>query len=295
MDIFYFFIVNSRIGKEKMNLLEKSIAQFLSHQKKEIHYTEYGGHATHLAQEAIKHSNSIVVAVGGDGTVNEIIQKLANTGTPLAIIPTGSGNGLARHCKIPMSIPEAMKLLSNGHFLPIDLGKINEIFFISNAGLGFDAIVCESIKRSKYRGFKMYLWYVIKHYFSYKKDEYTIEFDKQTQTSKAFFLNIANGKEFGYGFQIAPQASLQDGLFDVLIAHNMNLYNGAQFVVDGWRKRIHLNKNCTYFTTKNITISGSHLKYFQTDGDAYPCVGTCKISMQKNALQLLVPSTLLNL
>lgn len=287
----FFFIVNSRIGDEKIKRLESAIKNYLADRTCTIKYTEYGGHATVLAQEAISQKDTIVVATGGDGTVNEIIQVLANTGIPLAIVPTGSGNGLARHCEIPIVLERAVELLTKNHIIPIDLGNANGKYFISNAGVGFDAVVCNDIKETKSRGLKMYILKVIKHYFTYQRDEYTITTDDRYLKEKAFFLNIANGREFGYGFQIAPEASLQDGNLDVILTRSIHFLNGLIFVLDGWRRRLHKNRNCIFFKTKKIRIEGKNLKYFQTDGDAHDCNGLCEIIVVENGLRIMVPES----
>ncbi|GBL35716.1 probable lipid kinase YegS-like [Filimonas sp.] len=283
------FIVNARIGEQKIRLLNEAIAQHMKHQKNEMHITAYGGHAKKLATDALAKGYKTIVAVGGDGTVNEIVQVLATTDAILGIVPTGSGNGLARHCAIPLNIPEAVQLLAEGHAKKIDLGKANEMFFISNAGVGFDAVVCNSIKKTKSRGLKMYISEVIRHYFSYRPDTYCIETDNETLTEKAFFLNVANGKEFGYGFEIASEATLQDGLLDMILVKKINAFNGFRFVMDGWRKKLITNKNCIYIRAKKIQITGSQLQYFQTDGDAHDCNGCCDIEVMPGALKLIVP------
>ncbi len=283
-----FFIVNARIGEHKISLLKDSVLRSMKHQKNEIHITEYGGHATKLAKEALSSGYKTIVAVGGDGTVNEVVQVIASTSATLGIVPTGSGNGLARHCSIPLNIPDAVQLIADGKSVSIDLGKANDVFFISNAGVGFDACVCNAIKQTKSRGLKMYIQHVIRHYFSYQADTYCIQTDKETLTEKAFFLNIANGKEFGYGFEIAPEATLQDGMLDLILVKKINIWNGFRFVLDGWRKKLTTNKNCIYIRAKKIHITGSQLQYFQTDGDAHDCNGQCDIEVLPKALKLIV-------
>ncbi|HMN32502.1 MAG: diacylglycerol kinase family lipid kinase [Chitinophagaceae bacterium] len=295
MGTHFFLIVNSRISNSKKEELQKVLQEKFSLNEYTIHFTEYAGHAVGLAQLALQLENVTVVAVGGDGTVNEIIQVLANTSTPFAIIPMGSGNGLARHCHIPVDIGPAVELLKNGKLTAIDLGKANEKFFISNVGVGFDAFVCESIRHTKSRGLKMYFLHVLKHYLSYQNDIYEIESAEYHQSQSAFMLNVANGKEFGYGFKIAPNASLQDGYFDVVLVKKMNIFQSIPFVIDGWKSRLHLNKNCIYFKTQKIKIKGKKLYYFQTDGDAHCCDGICEIKLCQNALQLIVPDTIKNL
>jgi len=284
-----FFIVNSRIGEQKMKALHDAVLHYFPDQTYEIHATEYGGHAKVLAQEAKKKGIEKVVAVGGDGTVNEVIQVMANSGCILGIVPTGSGNGLARHCSIPLSIHDAVGLVAEGKSMFIDLGKANDIFFISNAGVGFDATVCNTIKQTKSRGLKMYIKKVTQHFFTYKPVTYTINIDGQEMTRQAFFLNVANGKEFGYGFQIAPKATLQDGILDMILVEKITVWNSLSFVLDGWRRRLKHNKNCMYIRAKKIIISSKQMVCFQTDGDAHDCNGRCEIEVFPNALNLIVP------
>ena len=284
-----FFIVNARIGQQKIKLLRDAVSHSMTHHRHEIHITEYGGHATTLAKQALLANYNIIVAVGGDGTVNEVVQVVATSSATLGIVPTGSGNGLARHCSIPLNIPDAVQLIADGKSVCIDLGKANDVFFISNAGVGFDAWVCNAIKQSTSRGLKMYMQFVLRHFFSYQADTYRIETETETLTEKAFFLSIANGKEFGYGFEIAPEATLQDGLLDLMLVKKITVWNGFRFVLDGWRKKLITNKNCIYIRAKKIHITGRQLQYFQTDGDAHTCNGQCDINVLPNALKLIVP------
>lgn len=291
-----FFIVNSRIGSQKIAAFTRALLTHLADVKHEVHLTEYGGHALHLAKQAIEKKSSLVVAVGGDGTVNEILQAMVYSGIPMAIVPTGSGNGLARHCGIPIEIDNAVKLITQSKIEKIDIGKCNDTFFISNAGVGYDAFVCHQIKESKSRGLKMYVREVIKHYFSYKPDIYHIKTDEEEFTEQAFFLNVANGTEFGYGFAIAPQASIQDGILDLILVKKINFFNGFRFVWDGWHKSLPKNKDCIFVKAKRIEIeSDKGIKFYQADGDGYIGHGKCVIEICPKSLHLLVPENAKNL
>jgi diacylglycerol kinase (ATP) len=296
MNSSYFFIVNTRIGTNKISAAELAIEKYFGTDKYVIEKTNYGGHATQLAKDAVSNNYSHVVAIGGDGTVNEVVQVLAQSNCILGIVPCGSGNGLARHAQIPLNIDAAVKNCKDGKAELIDLGKANNVFFISNAGVGIDALVCNDIKTSKYRGLKMYAFQVSKRYFSYKPDQYAIQIDEQKAfEQQGFFLNVANGKEFGYGFQIAPEAGLQDGILDIIIVNSMNIGKGIKFVWDGWRKQLIYNKNCSYFKGKKITVRGKNLNFFQTDGDAHACNGECIFEVKEKALHLMVPVHVKNL
>ncbi len=284
------FIINSRIGQKKIDAIHAAISTYLQTYIVEKHYTQYSGHAITLAQQAINNHTDILVAVGGDGTVNEILQVLMHTNTALAIIPTGSGNGLARHCSIPLPIELAIQNIVLGKIEKIDIGKANDTYFISNAGVGFDAYVCNYIKQSKARGLKMYARFVLQKYFGYKPLTYTIHTDQGSFIQKAFFLNVANGREFGYGFEIAPGASLQDNLLDVILVKKINPWNGFGFVWDGWHKKITSNKEVIHIRTRKIEIQAEGMHCYQTDGDAQVCANSCTMEVLPKALQIIVPS-----
>lgn len=296
MSASYFFIINSRIGSKRLNAAEEAIANYFSTEKIKVEKTKYGGHATDLCKQALLEQYSHVVAVGGDGTVNEVVQMIACTNITLGIVPCGSGNGLARHCGIPLTINEAVKNIRIGKQVCIDLGKANHVYFISNAGVGIDALVCNDIKHSTKRGLKMYMWYVTKRYLSYKPETYSITRDDQkTIQRRGFFLNIANGKEFGYGFQIAPEASLQDGMLDMIVVNSMSMLQGAKFVLDGWNKKLIYNRQCLYERGKQFMVRAAGLTYFQTDGDAHTCAGECTFSVVPEALHLMIPQHINNI
>jgi diacylglycerol kinase (ATP) len=284
-----FVVINARIGEQKIQRILASLDALRNTIAIDVQITQYAGHAGLLSAEAVANGYQTIVAAGGDGTVNEVIQSIAGTSCGLAVIPCGSGNGLARHCSIPLVIEEAVALLASGKQIKIDLGLANGVYFISNAGVGFDAVVCHAIQQLSKRGLWMYIRQVIHQYFFYTADTYTIEVNGETFSQQAFMLNVANGKEFGYGFEIAPEASLQDGKLDMILVKKMGFFSGITFVIDGWRKRLHRNKNCMYIRAERIALQGARLHFFQTDGDAHNCQGHCHIEVAKGALHLLVP------
>jgi YegS/Rv2252/BmrU family lipid kinase len=285
----YFVIMNSRIGERKMAQIYEAFKRYFQAEEYEIHRTEYGGHAVELARKALASSAKVVVAAGGDGTVNEILQILTHQPMIMAILPCGSGNGLARHCGIPLKLNEAIATLKKSTPRHLDVGCVNGRYFISNAGVGFDAIVCSTIRESKSRGLAMYMRHVFRQYFRYRPGTYRIITDQHELNTPAYFLNAANGKEFGYGFEIASGASLQDGLLDLVIVKEMSFFKGLKLVIDGWRKKLESNSNCVFIKAAEIEIFASDMHYFQTDGDAHSCEGHCRLKLHPLSLQLLIP------
>lgn len=287
----YCFIINSRISQKKKSIFLHALATHFETDDYQLLYTAYAGHAIILAKEAITDKEKILVAVGGDGTVNEVLQVAAICRVKMAIIPCGSGNGLARHCNIPIDIQAAMDCLKNNHFISIDIAKVNEIYFASNVGLGFDAALCHHIKNTNRRGLWMYVRYVMALFFSYEKLQYEIEYDNNRLSTEAFMLNVANGKEFGYGFRIAPTASLTDGIMDIMIVKDMNLFYAIQFLWDAWNYKLHRNKNCIHLKAHTIHIFSDKLQQIQTDGDAHTTNNTCNIDILPMHLPLCVPQS----
>jgi diacylglycerol kinase (ATP) len=286
------FIVNSRIADSKKNELLTAIQHHFSEALVDIQYTKYGGHALQLANECVANNVTHLIAVGGDGTVNEVLQAIVHTNTILGIIPCGSGNGLARHCGIPLQITKAVAMLQQSVPKKVDVGKANTIYFISNAGVGFDATVCNAIQQSTSRGLKMYIYQTLRQLWKYAAANYQINCNNTTYTQKAFMITVANGKELGYGFQLAPSATMQDGYLDMVVLQPLSFFGSLDLLVDAWLKKWTSDKNKTHTRSKYIRIQSKQMLHFQTDGDAHPCQGECIFTMEENALHLLVPSTL---
>ena len=213
------FIINRKAGTDREKRLEGIIRRYLTPRafSIEIRHLEYLGHGADLAREAVSQQVDTVVAVGGDGSINEIAQGLVGTDTALAVIPLGSGNGLARALKIPLKVPQALELIANGKRKPIDIGYANEHLFLSNAGVGFDALVADQFRHTKKRGLWGYAKLVISSFNKYKAPSYNIDIDGQQQQQQAFLFTVANGNQFGYEFKLAPGASLFDGNLDVCV------------------------------------------------------------------------------
>lgn len=181
------FIINPHSGVDRAKALESVIAAHLDMDffDPEIIRTEYEGHGTELAKETAARGVRYIVAVGGDGSVNDIGKALAGTDTIMGIIPLGSGNGLARSLNIPCDPAKAIALLNRRRITKIDVGYANEVLFLSNAGVGFDMVVVKQFKNSKRRGLLTYVAIILKRFFSYKAWEWQIELDGQSVRKKS--------------------------------------------------------------------------------------------------------------
>lgn len=285
------FIINPKSGVDRVKALQGLIDKYLDKERftPEVAHTQYAKHGTELAREAVQNGFDIIVAVGGDGSVNDIIAGIHNTGATLGIIPKGSGNGLARSLRIPLDPVKAIQLLNEGKTHTIDLGKADGRIFVSNAGVGFDALVARKFAKSKRRGMAIYSWIVTKYLWMYKEWQWDIEVDGLPLREKAFILTVANAEQFGYNFRIAPIADLQDGLFDIVIIRKYPKILGAGIAIRAFNGSILKSKYVRHLKGKKIVIRHPGLNLLQMDGDVHPCGPEVAVEMLEGALQIIAP------
>lgn len=285
------FIINPNSGVDRNKALKATIEKCLDLQQfqYEMVYTEYAQHGTELAQKASLSGADIVVAVGGDGSVNDIAKGLLGTEVALAIIPKGSGNGLARSLNIPLKAEKAIQLINNSKVISIDVGLVNQHIFLSNTGVGFDAVITQQFANSKKRGFQAYSQIIARNLFKYKPQKYVIEVDGQQVEHEAFMITVANAVQLGYGFKIAPEAELQDGLFDVIIIKKFPKLKAALIALRAFSGKILRSKSVIHLKGKHIRIHHPQLNSFQLDGEGKTCdVNSLEIQFAAEKLNILV-------
>ena len=233
----------------------------------EIRYTDHPGHATEMARKAAENGYDIVVAVGGDGTVNEVARSLVNTPTALAIIPCGSGNGLARHLFIPMQPVDAIHVLNDCEIRALDYGTINDYPFFCTCGMGFDAYISQKFAEAGKRGPATYVEYVLREGLKYKPETYEIQDEEGVTYQKAILISVANASQYGNNAYIAPQASMSDGLMDVVIMEPFDILDAPQISIDLMNKTIDKCSKIKTFRTQHIHIHRKHPGVVHYDGD----------------------------
>ncbi len=285
------FIVNPKSGVERQKEIKQGIADHLNSEQysHEILYTEFAKHGTGLAKEAARNGAYAVIAVGGDGSVNDVVQGLAGSDTLLGIIPKGSGNGMARTMRIPLDTNEAIKVISKGNVTAMDVGFANGRPFISNAGVAFDALISKKFAKSERRGLMVYSWLVTKYMWLYKEWDWQITIDGKRVDECAFMINVANGQQFGYNFKIAPMASYTDGLLDLIIIKKFPKVMGGTLVARAMSGTIAGSPYVQHFAGKEITISHPSLRLMQTDGDPHACETSITFTIQRGAQKVIIP------
>lgn len=258
-----------------------------------LRYTERKGHGAEIAREAVAAGVDIVAAVGGDGTINEVASQLAGTDTALAIIPHGSGNGLAYHLQIPINVKKALQVINDLRIEKMDVGYVNGRPFFSIAGIGFDAKVAYDFEADPRRGFFTYFKHILHNYFQYKSCDYHITYDGRTIDTQAFFITFANSSQWGYNVRIAPMASMHDGKLDVCIVKRPKLLL-KMLNVDLPKllsSRFDKSSIVQYIACQHISIEPAvpHPIYLHIDGDTAGMVEQVEIEMHREELRAIVP------
>ena len=268
------------------NLIEKTLDKGkFSHT---IMETQYAGHATEIAQQAARDNADIVVAVGGDGTVNEVGRALIGSQTALAIIPCGSGNGLARHLMLPMEPAKAIAIINQCEIHDLDYGIINGNPFFCTCGMGFDAFISMKFAEAGKRGLTTYLENVLKEGLKYKPETYEIEDETGTKRYKAFLVSAANASQYGNNAYIAPQASMSDGLLDVIIMEPFDVLEAPQISIDMFNKTLNKNSKIKTFKAKHIHISRKKPGLIHYDGDPIITDADVDISIVSRGIKVVV-------
>jgi YegS/Rv2252/BmrU family lipid kinase len=263
----------------------------------EILHTNAAGEYAYLKEKIAAENITDVIVCGGDGTVNQVANGLLGTAVNIGIIPMGSGNGLAFAAKIPKRIHKALECVFAGNAVYIDSFYINKKFSCMLCGLGFDAQVAHDFAKQKKRGLSTYIKQSTKNFFKARHYNFELIMDGKALNSEAFFISIANSNQFGNNFTIAPQASLHDGLLDIVVVNKMSKLRMIWAILKQVRngqvrlyedKKYHKN-DIHYFQAKKITIKNPELAPLHIDGDPAETSDIFEIEIIENAFKLLIP------
>jgi diacylglycerol kinase (ATP) len=285
------FIINPAAGLRRADDLQGIIRENLDPGlfDAEIRVTSRQGEAFEFTTEAVKRGYGIIAAVGGDGTINEIAAGIEGTEAVLAIVPNGSGNGLARHLEIPLDVTEAIRVINKHSIKVIDTAALNGNKFVSIAGVGFDARVASLYRKARRRGFYGYFRIVVMEFLGYRERIYQLEIDGVPMERSAFFISISNSNQFGYGTVIAPAARLDDGLLNVSIARKFPLTELPSILQQLYSHRIDKSSYMESFTAKEIKIMRNDGKWVNLDGEAIKADPLVEIMIKPASLKVLVP------
>lgn len=256
-----------------------------------IHFTERAGHASELARRAVGRGAEVVVAIGGDGTVNETARSLVDTRTALGVVPMGSGNGLARHVQIPLEIGRALAVIREGHVEEVDYGTVNGHIFFCTAGIGFDAEVSRRFAEVGKRGGFTYVQNVIDLLAGYKPSTYTLYGDDGRVREKAFLIAIGNAAQYGNNAYITPRASIQDGMMDVTLVRPFNLIDAPQMAVQLFSRNIDENSHILSLRSARFRIIMPRPNVVHVDGEPVEMDAVLDVQTHCAGLRVLTSAT----
>lgn len=254
----------------------------------EIAVTQYPGHASELAIRAKDNGCAIVVAVGGDGTVNEVARALTHSDTALGIIPCGSGNGLARHLLLPMNIKKSIDIINVAEIHSLDFGIINGHPFFCTCGMGFDAFVSMKFAESGKRGPITYVENILREGLKYEPEKYVVEDESGSATYEAFLISCANASQYGNNAYIAPQASMSDGVMDVIIMQPFNVIDAPQISLEMFNKTLDKNSKIKTFQSKKLHIRREKAGLIHVDGDPIMTEKDVDVQIEPGGIKMVV-------
>ncbi|MBP3550017.1 MAG: diacylglycerol kinase family lipid kinase [Alistipes sp.] len=274
------FIINPISGKGK----KAKIVQRLLAKGYKVVYTEYAGHAEVLAREA---TDDIVVAVGGDGTVNEVARGIVGTEKILGIIPCGSGDGLARHLGLSHNIRKAIQTIEQGECKRMDTAEINGRPFFSVCGVGFDAVVSERFAKSGKRGVANYIKLGLNTWRNYSPEHYTITIDGEEHQTDSLLITIGNSNQWGNNAKIAPLASCFDGLLEVTTVEKFSFWELPLMAFRLMTGTLHKSRKIACYRGKDIYINRAAEGVAHADGDWFIDSERLHIKILPSALKVI--------
>lgn len=283
------FILNPHSGTQSKEGLPAIINETLDHDRfdHEARFTKYPGHAAEIALQCANEGVDIVAAVGGDGTVNEVARSLVHTNTALAIVPCGSGNGLARHLRIPIDPRKAIVLINRCNVERLDYGVINGLPFFCTCGMGFDAFISLKFAEAGKRGPLTYIENVLKEGLKYEPQTYVVEDDTGTTKYQAFLIACANASQYGNDAYIAPKATMTDGLMDVIIMEPFTAFDAPQISIDMLNRTLDKNSKIKTFRAKRIHIHRAEPGAIHYDGDPIMTGTDIDVHIEERGIKIL--------
>ena len=283
------FIINPISGTHSKDEIPTIIETMLDKEQfnYELRFTEYAGHAAEIALECAEKGCDIVAAVGGDGTVNEVARSLTHTKTALAIVPSGSGNGLARHLCLPMDAKKAIEIINACKIEDFDYGVINGQPFFCTCGMGFDAFISLKFAEAGKRGPITYVENVLKEGLKYKPETYEVEDETGAKKYKAFLIACANASQYGNNAYIAPGATMKDGEMDVIIMEPFDVLDAPQIAADLFMKTLGNNSKIKTFRAKQIHIHRKEPGAIHFDGDPIMTDADIDVHIEHEGIKIL--------
>lgn len=284
-------IVNPLSGTQNKKNVPRLVEKELDHEKYDIHISSVAreNHVRDLCREAVSAGYYGVVAVGGDGTMNGAAEGLRGSAVALGVIPAGSGNGLARHLGMPMSIKKALQVINLDNVEPLDCCTLNERTFVCTCGVGFDAQVAHEFAKKHQRGLVTYVRTAFQVYSRFQCERYRLTIDGHTVEEDAFVIACANASQYGNNAYIAPHASMQDGVLDVTVIKPFSRIKSALIGLELFIKRIDKDVSIHTYRGREVTIERMSAGPMHIDGEPIEMPARVTARCLPQAIRAFVP------
>lgn len=253
----------------------------------DIAYTEYRKHAKIIAEQSAKEGYDVVCAVGGDGSVHEVGTALIGTDTKLAILPIGSGNGLARHLHIPLNVKDAIECINRDLSIKMDTVLVNDKSFLGVGGYGFDAVIAKKFDTHTRRGLRGYVYLIIREFFKYNPINVSIDLDGKVKTLPVVLCTVANSSQFGNGFTISPKSDVTDGKLELFLLKPFSIWSAPSIIYRFFRKRSDKSRFAEIISFKNAKIKLTK-KIAHYDGEPFEVRDELNVSVVPQSLNIVI-------
>ncbi len=284
------FVINPISGLRKQKNFPELIDRYLDKSRfaYELCITEYAGHAKVIADE-VRDDYDVLVAVGGDGTINEIAGSIMHHRAALGVIPLGSGNGFGRHLHISTNPVSALRQLNCSQPAAFDAGLLNDKPFFNVSGTGFDAQVSKKFAAQVKRGYRTYARCVLEEIYKYTPRRYAIQSDDKTWEDTFFLIAFANTAQYGNNALIAPQACTDDGLLDVVLVRPFPMLYFPVFTLLGMSGKLHHSSYVETFRTRELTIRNLENAPIHLDGEYEGQEDMIRLTARQKVLNVMTP------
>jgi YegS/Rv2252/BmrU family lipid kinase len=282
------FIINPIAGKRAGKNISKEIIKYLdtSTYHPYFRYSEYPGHISEITMQALDENYSAIIAVGGDGTVNEAARILVHTNVPMGIVPAGSGNGLARHLQVPLSVKKAVALINRLRVLKVDAVKINSLYSFCVAGIGFDAEVSRMFQNMKTRGLISYIIASLKCFNKSKNQNFIVKTKEKEVQLNGFMLCLANASQFGNNAYIAPKADISDGILNLILLKKPSFFQLPGLIYKVFTRNVHRHSCWSQKCGNSFEILQKN-DYAHLDGELLDIGTRLKVDVEEKALTVI--------
>ena len=287
------FVVNARSGPRRNVDVARAIRDHCERENMpfDLHPCGAKEELDDVIGVAEREQYDVLFAVGGDGTVHEVAKRLIGRNVALGVVPTGSGNGFARHVGLPLALHASLATCTTGRVVTIDTASVNGLPFLGVMGAGFDALIAHRFAESTKRGLRTYVKKGLSAFRDYKPAEYEIEIDGKRDRRRAFVVAVANSSQYGNNARIAPLASLQDGLLDLVTVTDVSLFSALPLLVRLFNGTIHRSRRATVGHGSRIMIRREDAGPAHLDGEPVMLPAELDVRIVPSSLRVLIPAS----